>query len=473
MELFEELMSLAGVPLEEMKTPDISTSERDENFRKWFGKSKVVTDFYKPMIMYHGSTKAFNEFKLEYAGSTLAFGRGFYFVNDKRLAKTYAGENGTVYECYIKMEAPYIIKSPDMSFKEQLARTKIFFKNPNAREDLIKMGYDGVMVKEDDGYMEVVVFNPNQIKSTINKTFNPASDNIYESVSQVSSFKLPNGVPQSLFKLTNSMADVQKWKAKVVENNQRGVPKGSFDSVGYIMVSLIDNTIIPIARSDEHRMGFEVMDYFYSKKYGISPSNYYPIFATGNNYPYNKEDAQAMYAALVKCKSYGLDLDSIAVSMYYLSKGSTNYISASDFVSQTSKSNEDRKKLSLTKIGKSLIASLQAFSEAFEYHNARGGLSIVKIQRALNNLVNVGKQIRLNETDGYTLVTDFDKESIEDVLVRYKDGYISETDLENMIFGFDGFRNRLHNRLRKNKFSDLLQSELGNTDEVINMIGAL
>ena len=122
---------------------------------------------------------------------------------------------------------------------------------------------------------------------------------------------------------------------------------------------------------------------------------------------------------------------------------------------------------------KSLIASLQAFSEAFEYHNARGGLSIVKIQRALNNLVNVGKQIRLNETDGYTLVTDFDKESIEDVLVRYKDGYISETDLENMIFGFDGFRNRLHNRLRKNKFSDLLQSELGNTDEVINMIGAL
>lgn len=110
------------------------------------------------------------------------------------------------------------------------------------------------------------------------------------------SFKLPDAVPTSLFKLTNSMADVQKWKAKVLENNQQGVPKGEFDSVGYIMVSLVDNTIIPIARSDEHRKGFEVMDCVYSEKYGINPSNYYPIFAIGNNYPYDKEDEQAMYS---------------------------------------------------------------------------------------------------------------------------------------------------------------------------------
>ena len=473
MELFEELMRIAGVPVEEAATQNISTSQRDDNFKKWFGNSKVVTDYYKPMEMYHGSPKEFEEFKLEYAGSKLAFGRGFYFVNDKRLAKSYSGEEGTVYSCYIKMENPYVIKSPEMTFKEQLDRTRIFHKNPNAREDLIQMGYDGVMVKEDDGYMEVVVFQPNQIKSVKNKTFNSLSNNIYESVLSPAPFKLPDAVPTSLFKLTNSMADVQKWKAKVLENNQQGVPKGEFDSVGYIMVSLIDNTIIPIARSDEHRKGFEVMDCVYSEKYGINPSNYYPIFAIGNNYPYDKEDAQAMYAALVKCKSYGLDLDSIAVSMYYLTKGSTNYISASDFVSQTSKSIDDQRKLPLTKLGERLIAALKAFSEAFEYHNARGGLSTAKIQKALDNLVNVGKQIRLNETDNYTLLTDFDKESIEDILNRYKDGYISETDLENIIFGFDGFRNRLHNRLRKNKFSDLLQRELGNTDEIINMIGAL
>ena len=470
MELFEELMSLAGVPLEEMKTPDISTSERDENFRKWFGKSKVVTDFYKPMIMYHGSTKAFNEFKLEYAGSTLAFGRGFYFVNDKRLAKTYAGENGTVYECYIKMEAPYIIKSPDMSFKEQLARTKIFFKNPNAREDLIKMGYDGVMVKEDDGYMEVVVFNPNQIKSTINKTFNPASDNIYESVSQVSSFKLPNGVPQSLFKLTNSMADVQKWKAKVLESYNLQKRKGSFDGVGYVMVSLKDNTIIPIARDDEHHRGEALLYDYYQPKYGVNPEDYYPIFCDGNNYPYNEEEAIKLKTVLKKCKVYGLDMKLTTVNMYYIQHGNDTLYTAENFIVGKAKPKKNTHKL--TKTGEELLKVFTDLKDAFEYRDARGNLVFSKIQTATKSVGEFLNNLVIAES-GDTFLSDRDVEYINKQVEDYKYGILPEDDLMDFLFGFNGLRNRVHNFLRRWEHDILLNKTLGNVTELIEKLGAL
>lgn len=470
MELFEELMSLAGVPLEETKTSDVSTSERDENFRKWFGKSKVVTDFYKPMIMYHGSSKAFNEFKLEYAGSTLAFGRGFYFVNDKRLAKTYSGENGSVYECYIKMEAPYIIKSPDMSFKEQLARTKIFFKNPNAREDLLKMGYDGVMVKEDDGYMEVVVFNPNQIKSTINKTFNPASDKIYEAVSQASPFKLPNGVPQSLFKLTNSMVDAQKWKVKVLESYCLEKRKGSFDGVGYVMVSLKDNTIIPIARDDEHHRGEDLLYDYYQPRYGVNPEDYYPVFCDGSNYPYNAEEEGKLKIALNKCKNYGLDMTLTTVNLYYVQRGNDTLYTAEDFIS--GKAIKFKRKRKLTKTGEEFLKVFIDLKDACEYRDSRGNLVLSRISAALTDLTSFLRSLVIAES-GATLFTDGNVNYVNTQLEDYRYGITKEVDFMNYLFGFNGLRNTIHNFLRNSEYDSFLNKQLGNVSELIEKLGAL
>lgn len=170
--------------IKKVKLKELNESAQNklnDNFRKWFNGSKVVTPYFKPEIMYHGSPKDFKEFNLEYCNNNLAFGKGFYFTNDRKLGKQYAGENGVNYACYIKMTNPYIVQSPEMSFDEHLKKSRIFRNNPNAREDLIQQGYDGVMIKEDDGYMEVVVFNPNQIKSVNNNgEWNPNSNNIYE-----------------------------------------------------------------------------------------------------------------------------------------------------------------------------------------------------------------------------------------------------------------------------------------------------
>ena len=187
----------------------LDESANNDNFKKWFGNSKVVDEFKKPMIMYHGSPNDFEEFKDDLIGKNLTFGKGFYFTNSKQLGKSYAGENGKIFNCYIKIENPYIIQSPKMSFEEGLRKRRIFRNNPNAREDLIKQGYDGIMLIEDDGYVEVVAFYPNQIKSIKNNgNWSSKSNNINESLQKIDTLESP-------IYITNNMYDIIKLTNKI------------------------------------------------------------------------------------------------------------------------------------------------------------------------------------------------------------------------------------------------------------------
>lgn len=294
-------------------------------------------------------------------------------------------------------------------------------------------------------------------------------------IGHTESFSLPNNVPANFFKITDDLNDVENWRVKILQNNSphHNMEIGSFDSVGYIMVSLVDNTIIPIARGDEHKQGYMVMYDFYLEKYDIKPSRYYPIFCLGNNYPYNQDDALALKKALVKLKSYGYNLDKLDVSMYYISKGEDErYISGNEFLNEIETKEIERKKIPVSPLGKKLIKALEEFSAACEYRNIRGELSISKIRNAWFKLSDIGHNIRLYD-DGYMLITSFDDENVEYLLSKYDDGYISEENFMNLLFGFDGIRQKIHNLLRKYHFSEVLNGELGNVDEVVNMIGAI
>ena len=157
----------------------------NDNFWKWFGKSKVVDENGNPLILYHGSPNTFEIFDENYFGSNNI--KGFWFSNDKKVGEHYKQKSGKLYSCYIKLENPYILKTPGMSDEERLKRTHIFRsdKNPRAKlacEDLKKEGYDGILSKDDDGYIEVVVFYPNNIKSVDNNgNWSLEVDNINES----------------------------------------------------------------------------------------------------------------------------------------------------------------------------------------------------------------------------------------------------------------------------------------------------
>lgn len=287
------------------------------------------------------------------------------------------------------------------------------------------------------------------------------------------SFSLPKTVPSKFFKITDNLNDVENWRVKILQNNSSENKRlGSFDSVGYIMVSLADNTIIPIARSDEHHRGYEIMDTIYQDEYNINSSKYYPIFCLGNNYPYNQDEALKMKEALAKLKSYGYDLDKLNVSMYYITKGEDErYVTGNEFLGEIESKEEQRKNIPVTPLGKNLVKALEIFSDAFEYKNVRGELSLPKINNAWSQLYNIGKDIMLNKED--VLISWFDDETVSDLLQKYKDGYITEENLMNLVFGFGGIRQKIHNLLRRYHFSQVLVDELGNVDEVVNMIGAI
>lgn len=286
-------------------------------------------------------------------------------------------------------------------------------------------------------------------------------------------FSIPSSVPAKFFKITDNLNDVENWRVKILQNNSSENKRlGSFDSVGYIMVSLADNTIIPIARSDEHHRGYEIMDTIYQDEYNINSSKYYPIFCLGNNYPYNQDEALKMKEALAKLKSYGYDLDKLNVSMYYITKGEDErYVTGNEFLNEIESKEEQRKNIPVTPLGKNLVKALEMFSNAFEYKNVRGELSLTKISNAWRQLYNIGKDIMLNKED--VLISWFDDETVSDLLQKYKDGYITEENLMNLVFGFGGIRQKIHNLLRRYHFSQVLVDELGNVDEVVNMIGAI
>ena len=228
-DILQELLVLAGIPVTESEEETVLPNENSlgkriaprnnqsvlKNFWNWFADSKIKDAQGRPLVLYHGTDYSFAQFEMT---GEVEFPSAAYFTSKKTLAKTYGSIAMAV---YLKMSNPYVINAEGKTFNDfydQMASDMYY-----ARDN----GFDGVIIRNlrDDwgqhskrGILAdtYAVFDSRQIKSVENSGYYDAnSKNIYEAVSQVSSFKLPNGVPQSLFKLTNSMADVQKWKAKV------------------------------------------------------------------------------------------------------------------------------------------------------------------------------------------------------------------------------------------------------------------
>lgn len=167
----------------------------NDNFWKWFGKSKVVDENGNPLVVYHGTRSQFAEFDKKYAKN------GFFFTTEKRknsVAGYYAyyyDDNGSIMPCYIKLENPLIVHRPNGN-EDDIARANGTLSN-----------YDGIIVLYDDKddwefsdydyiekrrkpltikngeVIEYIVFDPNNIKSVNNNgNWSTTSNNINESV---------------------------------------------------------------------------------------------------------------------------------------------------------------------------------------------------------------------------------------------------------------------------------------------------
>lgn len=195
------------------------------NFYKWFGDSKVVDEQGRPLVVYHGSKSVFDTFDINKAHNG-NYGKGFYFTSQEYNALYYASSPKKVLPVYLKANNPIVeyeyvsleqidkLKIPE-SIKNEIHKkyhsmhpwsfgtlehfiTNMSLQNKygkdwDKRQDNAKLyldftaqtikifessGYDGVIAYKD--FDEVVVFEPNQIKSVDNRgTFSEDTGNIY------------------------------------------------------------------------------------------------------------------------------------------------------------------------------------------------------------------------------------------------------------------------------------------------------
>ncbi len=175
-----------------------------EEFKNWFGDSKVVDKKGNPLIVYHGTTTKFNKFSV---GDI-----GFHFGVKKLQARHRSGfgKNSIIMECYLSLQNPlyvdrdlgswepdyvleYLFKNNIISedeYKSGMKKYDLGYYYPRAKytRDLIKeKGYDGIKylnTKEGSGNdVSYIALYPNQIKSVNNNgKWNKNSNNIYEHI---------------------------------------------------------------------------------------------------------------------------------------------------------------------------------------------------------------------------------------------------------------------------------------------------
>jgi hypothetical protein len=185
----------------------MAVGDTKDAFKRWFKDSKIVDEDGNPLVVYHGTPAKFSSFSdAGVARDGGFFGKGHYFTPDLNEAEDYAidedGEPGTVVPAFLSVQNPYVINlSYDAwaSTKAELAARGVasaakaedsafgastynmLRDEPAAFTKSVKAeGFDGVMILNNSGVVEVVAFHPSQIKHATDNSgkFDPENDSI-------------------------------------------------------------------------------------------------------------------------------------------------------------------------------------------------------------------------------------------------------------------------------------------------------
>lgn len=138
-----------------------------EEFKKWFGNSKIVDENGNPLVMYHGSPNNIEKFRHRSKTSWGTEATGIYLTSSPRIASEYSlnlrGQNGSlenaaVYPVYIKIEKPKYVDRPTVSLI-----------TPEELQQYLRDGFDGLIYRDpvNPDFNEYVVFDPTQVKSAV------------------------------------------------------------------------------------------------------------------------------------------------------------------------------------------------------------------------------------------------------------------------------------------------------------------
>ena len=104
----KQKVETTGLPKFSLRAPNT------KEFKQFFGDSKVVDENGEPLVVYHGTTKDFNEFVIAQKANRTNNPDGFYFTSDATEASDYAKrkDNASVMPVFLNIENPFVNDSP-------------------------------------------------------------------------------------------------------------------------------------------------------------------------------------------------------------------------------------------------------------------------------------------------------------------------------------------------------------------------
>jgi hypothetical protein len=277
------------------------------------------------------------------------------------------------------------------------------------------------------------------------------------------------------------LANVANWRARVLAGNSldANTQVGDMDEVGYVMIRCKGPiSVISILRCDEHHMGMELL-HDNAKKWGVDPAEWLPVFAqNGCNYVEREGDIPICREAMRRWHAVGgperlISIRGAGVHRTYYRV----YVGSAKFIDEQ-RWGEARKN-PLLDFGQRLVDGFAEISDMLtpnglidpNYRPANRKALAAKIAALVQNIDLVQSAFwgvfepwgSVTEGPGVFLATC-------DRLIQT--GQWQE--LEQVIFGFNGLHNRVHQVLRTANEYDLerLSNVCGDVSAMIGIMSA-
>ena len=251
--------------------------------QEYFKDSKVRDENGNLLVMYHGTDRAFTEFKNKYIQHGRAVTDGFYLTPDRTNASEY-GNN--IMELYANIKNPLYLHNYNGVTRELIDRgyandTDGLIKKYNLETDnsgvvptakaltklVKKLGYDGIITTTNENDIidtdwsdtQIVVFNSNQIKNITNSSPTSDKDIRYMKRNTLRSKTSPNNIT-----VDNQGRTLSKQQQEYFKNSKVRDDNGNLQTVYH--TSKESFTIFNPVGTEHYRFGENSVNYFTDNK---------------------------------------------------------------------------------------------------------------------------------------------------------------------------------------------------------------
>jgi hypothetical protein len=234
-------------------------------------------------------------------------------------------------------------------------------------------------------------------------------------------------------KVEGDISNIGNWKAKVILANSGG-HKEEWNDVGYVGFDYKTATIIPIARSDEHHRGEDLLDYYLEHKL-IPKRNYKLIWS--NSFSANYLHNDAALKEMIPVYKKWLEIGGANLKIK-INKKMFSFQDAIDGVT-SGKEYEGE----LAPYAKQFVKLLEKAAVLYKRYLTKKS---VKIEDIGDVVLELGEFLKAHKS----LIREDSAKFIEKV-EKAGSNIIQGKDIEEnmkIIFGFDGLKNKIHTYLK-------------------------